>query len=126
MRRTLLIAGLAALVAAPSVADASCKGRKDTGTAIGAIAGGLLGNAVAGHGAKTGGTLLGAGVGAVVGHEVAKSGCGRARASTRHRSYAHRSTRYSYAANTPVCRYETRPFYNQRGELVYAPTQVCR
>lgn len=43
-----------------------------TGTVVGAVGGGLLGNMVAGHGNKTAGTVIGAGVGAVAGHEVAK------------------------------------------------------
>jgi uncharacterized protein YcfJ len=48
------------------------KKSNNKGTAIGAVAGGVLGNVVAGHGSKTAGTLLGAGGGAVVGHEVAR------------------------------------------------------
>jgi len=39
------------------------------GTVVGALAGGLLGHAVGGHGA--GGTIVGAGVGAVAGHQIA-------------------------------------------------------
>ncbi|MDB5425889.1 MAG: hypothetical protein JWQ29_3305, partial [Phenylobacterium sp.] len=42
------------------------------GTVIGAVAGGLLGNAVSSGGGKTGGTIIGAGAGAVAGHEIAK------------------------------------------------------
>ena len=41
-----------------------------TGTVVGALAGGLLGNQVAGHGSRTAGTLIGAGAGAVVGHHI--------------------------------------------------------
>jgi len=41
------------------------------GTVVGAIGGGLIGNAV-GHGRPVG-TLLGAGAGAYAGHEIAKS-----------------------------------------------------
>lgn len=44
----------------------------NNGTIIGAVAGGLLGNAVAGRGSRTGGTLIGAGAGAVAGHQIAK------------------------------------------------------
>jgi uncharacterized protein YcfJ len=73
-----------ALAAAPVMADAATKHRvlvctKDVrkkannGTLIGAVGGGLVGNAVAGHGARTEGTLIGAGVGAVAGHSIAKS-----------------------------------------------------
>ena len=42
----------------------------NTGTAVGAVGGGLLG-AAASHG-RLGGTLIGAGAGALVGHEVGK------------------------------------------------------
>lgn len=69
-----------ALVAAPFPAEARrvlvCKNVKkkaNTGTAIGAVTGGVLGNVVAGDGARTEGTLIGAGVGAVAGHQIAKS-----------------------------------------------------
>lgn len=54
------------------VCDGKVKKKANTGTIVGAVAGGLLGNTVAGNGAKTEGTVLGAGVGAVVGHQVAK------------------------------------------------------
>jgi len=40
------------------------------GTVIGAIAGGLLGNEVAGRGDRTMGTVIGAGVGAVAGRAI--------------------------------------------------------
>lgn len=69
-----------ALVSAPVPAEAKrvlvCKDVKKkatNGTVIGAVAGGVLGNVVAGGGAKTEGTLIGAGVGAVAGHEIAKN-----------------------------------------------------
>jgi uncharacterized protein YcfJ len=69
-----------ALAAAPVTAEAKhrvliCKSVKKSankGTVIGAVAGGLLGNAVSGHGARTEGTVIGAGVGAVAGHQIAK------------------------------------------------------
>jgi uncharacterized protein YcfJ len=77
---TLVLSALA-VVATPMAADARTKrvlvceaGRnaRNTGTAVGAVAGGLLGNAVSNGGGKTGGTIIGAGLGAVAGHEVAK------------------------------------------------------
>ena len=68
-----------ALIAAPLPAEAKrvlvCKDVKkkaNQGTVVGAVAGGVLGNVVAGRGSKTEGTLIGAGVGAVAGHEIAK------------------------------------------------------
>jgi hypothetical protein len=45
----------------------------DGGTIIGAIAGGLLGNGIAGHGNRALGTVLGAGAGALAGHAIARS-----------------------------------------------------
>ena len=44
--------------------------RGDGGTEIGAIAGGLLGNSVAGYGDRTAGTIIGAGVGALAGRAI--------------------------------------------------------
>lgn len=81
---TLILSTLAAS-AAPIAANAQPPHRhrvlvcgasqhaKNTGTVVGAVAGGLLGNAVSSGGGRTGGTLIGAGVGAVAGHEIAKS-----------------------------------------------------
>lgn len=70
------------VAAVPAIAEAqsrervlvckASKSRKTTGTVIGAVGGGLLGNAVSNGG--TGGTLIGAGAGALAGREIAKSG----------------------------------------------------
>jgi uncharacterized protein YcfJ len=46
----------------------------DGGTIIGAIAGGLLGNTIAGRGNRTLGTVLGAGGGALAGRAIDRSG----------------------------------------------------
>ena len=45
----------------------------DAGTIIGAIAGGLLGNGIAGRGDRTLGTVLGAGAGALAGRAIDRS-----------------------------------------------------
>jgi hypothetical protein len=50
-----------------------CSG--STGTIIGAIAGGLLGNQVAGRGDGTLGAILGAGAGALAGRAIDRSDC---------------------------------------------------
>jgi len=81
--RTLLAAMAVSVAAAPIAAEARTKHRylvcndqhavrrnANNGTLIGAVGGGLVGNAV-GH--NTTGTLIGAGAGAVAGHEIAKS-----------------------------------------------------
>jgi uncharacterized protein YcfJ len=82
---TLLCSALAVATAVPTFSqaqpdrhrvrvcrDESSKGARTTGTVVGAVAGGLLGNALSHGGGKTGGTIIGAGAGAVVGHQVAK------------------------------------------------------
>lgn len=46
----------------------------NTGTILGAIAGGLLGNSIAGRGDRALGTVLGAGGGALAGHAIEKDG----------------------------------------------------
>lgn len=81
---TAILAGAALSVAAlPALAEAQHRGKRvlvctttkkarNTGTAVGAVSGGVLGNVIAGGGNKTEGTLIGAGLGAVVGHQVAK------------------------------------------------------
>jgi len=137
MRRILTIAGLAAAVAAPSLAPVTARAqtacehrahdRKVAGTVLGAIGGGLLGNAVSHHG--SGGTLIGAGVGAVVGNNLARTSCDRGysrrayyRGRARYGTYGSNGYRY---AGANACHYETRPFYDAHGQLVYAPTQVC-
>lgn len=80
---TLLCSALAVTAAVPTVAmadrhkvrvcrDVSSRGSRNTGTVVGAVTGGLLGNALSHGGGKTGGTIIGAGVGAVAGHQIAK------------------------------------------------------
>ena len=45
----------------------------NTGTVLGAIGGGLIGNQLAGSGSRGLGTVLGAGGGAVIGHQIGAS-----------------------------------------------------
>ena len=127
MRRIALMTGLAAaaaVTAAPLAADAACS-KRTTGTVIGALTGGLLGHAVAGHGDRTAGTLIGAGAGGLVGNQITK--CRHARSAyhpTRH--YSRATSPRTYASAGSVCTYETRPYYDAYGRLVYAPARVCR
>lgn len=139
MRHLLLAVGVSLTVAAASAAEArsGCEAdahsRRVTGTVVGALGGGLLGSAVAGHGSKGTGALVGAGLGAVVGNQVSRVSCD-------HRGYRHaryaprRNAAYAstpayagaYGTNTSAsCRYVARPYYDQAGRLVYAPMQVC-
>jgi uncharacterized protein YcfJ len=86
MKKHIILAGIALAALTPSIASAQDDGcRRDSsgrivGTAIGAGAGGVLGNVIAGRGDKTEGTVIGAVIGAVIGNQVSKSdrGCNRA------------------------------------------------
>jgi hypothetical protein len=129
------MAGLAAVLAVPTFAapfDAQARSyceqrahdRRVGGTIVGAVAGGLLGNALSHGGGRTGGTLLGAGAGAVIGNNLARTSCDRPRAYYRSRG-PHPARYDTYAAARPACRYENRSYYDARGRLVYAPTRVC-
>lgn len=104
MRRTVLVAGLAAAMAIPSLAapvsanarsycDQRAHDRRVGGTLLGAVGGGLLGNALSRGGGRVGGTLIGAGVGAVVGNNLARTSCDHPRAYYRSR------THHRYAEN---------------------------
>ncbi len=50
-----------------------CQGSGATGTIVGALAGGLIGHGLAGHGDRTLGVLLGGGAGALAGRAIDKS-----------------------------------------------------
>lgn len=85
MKSQIFLAGIALAVLTPSIASAQDDGcRRDgngriIGTAVGAGAGGVLGNVIAGRGDKTEGSIIGAIVGAVVGNQVSKSDRGDCR-----------------------------------------------
>ncbi|WP_297693056.1 glycine zipper 2TM domain-containing protein [Phenylobacterium sp.] len=141
MRRTLLAAvGLALAVSSAAQARSGCEAyahnRRVTGTVVGALGGGLLGSAVAGHGSKGTGALVGAGLGAVVGNNLSRVSCDHRAYYRRHRShYARARTRaapayaryprYASSYRAGSCHYVSRPYYDQAGRLVYAPMQVC-
>lgn len=127
MRRALLIVGMAAVVAAPSVVEArdACQARahdrKVAGTVIGGLGGALVGGAIG----DTKGAVIGGLGGAVIGNNLARVKCDR-RVSYRTRThYARPAQRVSYAA-APRCAYENRRYYDERGQVIYAPVQVCR
>lgn len=123
MRQIAMMAGLALAVAAvPAASEAACK-KRTTGTVVGALTGGLLGNVVAGRGDRTEGTLIGAAAGGLIGNQVSK--CNNRRYT---RSYAPRRAAYRQAAYAPprqTCRYETRVYYDPYGQPVYAPQRIC-
>jgi uncharacterized protein YcfJ len=64
------------IVTAPLEAQASARGCRNTGTAIGGVTGAVVGSNLASGGGRTGGAILGGLVGAVAGHEIAKQNCG--------------------------------------------------
>jgi len=114
MKRILSTSAVAALVALPliagaSSADASCQGRKNTGAAIGAVGGALVGNSISRGG---GGAVIGGLGGAVLGHQIAKSGC--------HSTYSRRAY-YRRHTTHYATRQEYRPgqaYYDANGNLV--------
>jgi hypothetical protein len=85
MKNSIFLTGIALSILTPSIVMAQDDGcRRDgngriVGTVIGAGAGGVLGNVVAGRGDKTEGAIIGAIVGAVIGNQVSKSDRGNCR-----------------------------------------------
>lgn len=128
MRRMLLIGGLAALIAAPSLAEArdACQQRnherKVTGTLLGAAGGALVGSAIG----DSKGAIIGGLGGAAVGHEIGRINCNRPRAE--YRPAPRRSATEARYSSQPEqrCFYEDRPYYDDRGRLVNERVRVCR
>ena len=111
MRNLFALTALAAaislpLIAGPSDANASCQGRKNTGTLLGGVGGALLGNSLSKGG---GGAVIGGLGGAVVGHEIAKGGCG----PSRHAAYRSSRGRYAEGYNAP-----RKIYYDQYGHAI--------
>ncbi|HTK35495.1 MAG TPA: glycine zipper 2TM domain-containing protein [Caulobacteraceae bacterium] len=112
MRNLILLGSLMTalavpMLAMPTAADASCSGRKTTGTILGGVGGALLGNSIS-HGG--GGAVVGGLGGAVVGHEIGKGGGDCARATTAYRAPA-RKLHYT--------RQHQAYYYNSAGHRVY-------
>src|SRR5215472_6855869 len=93
-----------AITGAPAEA-ANCQGRRDTGTAVGALGGGLAGNALS-HG-SAGGTIAGAIVGGVAGNVINGSNC--------HQTYAH----YRHAPRRHYDRHGVAFYYDRYGNRHY-------
>lgn len=74
-------AALSILTINPADARACRRLTKTEGAVVGVVAGGILGNVIAGRGSRTTGTLVGAGVGGVAGHEIARTRYRRCRNS---------------------------------------------
>lgn len=124
MRIGMIAGAVLAMAALPAVGEAACQ-KRTTGTVVGAVAGGVLGNVVAGRGDRTEGTLIGAAVGGLAGNQLTK--CNK---RSKSRSYAasrsYRQASYAPRYREPSCRYETRTYYDQYGAPVHAPARVCR
>src|SRR5216684_8198068 len=67
------LAALALGLTTVTAEAANCQGRRDTGTAVGAIGGGLVGNAASRGNA--GGTIAGAVIGGLVGNAISGNDC---------------------------------------------------
>lgn len=98
MKKHLKILALATLAfgIATTAAEANCSGSRDTGTAVGAVGGGLIGNGIS-HG-SLGGTVAGAVIGGVAGNAIGGSNCDNHRhynrAAYNHRYYRDRHGSY--------------------------------
>src|ERR1700682_5898293 len=82
------LATLALGVTTVSAEAANCQGRRDTGTAVGAVGGGLAGNALS-HG-SAGGTIAGALIGGVAGNVIGGRNCVQYRSDSRYDNYGRR------------------------------------
>jgi len=96
----ILVVAVFAIGATTAAAEAAnCQGRRDTGTAVGAVGGGIVGNA-ASHG-NLGGTIAGAVIGGVAGNLIGGHNCVQ-REPVRHAERRHRDSRgaaYYYDRN---------------------------
>ncbi|MFN3619204.1 glycine zipper 2TM domain-containing protein [Sphingorhabdus sp.] len=121
MKSPIFLAGVALAILTPSVAmaqDDGCKrdgNGRIIGTAVGAGAGGVLGNVIAGRGDKTEGTIIGAIVGAVVGNQVSKSDRGDCRSA--YGFYDEQGRWHATGVNAS----EARGYYDRNGGWVDGP-----
>ena len=97
--KACVLAALVLGIASTSAEAANCQGRRDTGTAVGAIGGGLLGNGLS-HG-SAGGTIAGAVIGGVAGNVIQGSNCRETRTSryVPRRHYDERGVAFYYDRN---------------------------
>jgi hypothetical protein len=118
MKNSIFLTGIALSILTPSIVMAQVDGcRRDgngriIGTAIGAGAGGVLGNVVAERGDKTEGAIIGAIVGAVIGNQVSKSDRGNCR--TAYGFYDEQGRWHATGVSTS----DARGYYDARGRWV--------
>ena len=97
---------------------ANCQGRRDTGTAVGAIGGGLVGNAASRGSA--GGTIAGVVIGGLVGNAIGGNDCNQR--YTRYVPYSGDAYYYDNDGYRRDYRRHARPvgyFYDREGYLHY-------
>jgi hypothetical protein len=142
MRKLFLIAGLAAVVAAPvpfnptvSTAEArtACERDRSNARVAGTVGGGLLGalagRAIAGRGDNTEGMIIGGVAGAVAGNQLLKkrSPCPPGYVA---RYYAPASSTRSSSArvanNAPQCTWQNQAYRDAYGQVIQRQVQVCR
>ena len=92
--KRFVTAGLAAgfLALGTIGASATCEGAKTTGTVLGAVGGGVIGNVIT-HGSVIG-TLAGGAGGGFIGHRLAGNGCERTAYYHHHRVAYYHHHRY--------------------------------
>ena len=144
MRKFFLVAGLIAATAIPAAASAATRcqqhqaDNRAAGTVIGAIAGGLLGNAVSHGGGRTGGTVIGAVGGAVVGNQLARQnnagpdgydayddGQGPDRGSYRDSAYASDGRTWRDQSGR-MCAWQDQPYPDGQGGMNHHWVQACQ
>jgi uncharacterized protein YcfJ len=93
----LALAALALGLTTVAAEAANCQGRRDTGTAVGAVGGGVVGNAATRGSA--GGTIAGAIIGGVAGNVIGGNNCEQQRDTRRYeprRHYDNRGVAFYY------------------------------
>ena len=118
------LAALALGVTTAAAEAANCQGRRDTGTAVGAIGGGVVGNAAT-HG-NTGGTIAGAVIGGIAGNLIGGNNCVEQRDTRRDepRSRSDADVAYYYDSDgyRHYYRRDARPvgyYYDRDGNVHY-------
>ena len=139
MRKLFLIAGLAAVAAAPmtvSTAEARTACERDrsntriAGTVGGGLLGALAGRAIAGRGENTEGMIIGGVAGAVAGNQLLKkkNPCPTGYVARYYAPAA--ATRSATAArvanNTPQCTWQNQAYRDAYGQVIQRQVQVCR
>ena len=128
MRKLILVSGLVATMAVPTLASAyttRCERDQASDRAGGTVAGGVLGalagSAIAGRGAHAEGAIIGGVVGAVAGNQLSKSRpCPTGYVSRRY------DDRFDTRRAAYACHWEDHSYRDGYGRFVSNQVQVCR